>query len=229
MEALPRFFPLERAVAFTDGVFAVVITILVLGIEFPSDVSLDAAAIASEREKLLHQLLVYFVAFWLIGMYWAHHSILFAGLRRMDRGLVVLNLLFLLPVTLVPFVTQAMGTRRDDWRMVLVFAVTNLVAALLVERQWNHVLARPETHKGSQTSRLGRRIVWAARFFGLVLSLGVLVSSLDVKAGMLVILIMPVIFFLNFVRLGKRSPEDSASADESDPEASSSQGNEPGQ
>jgi uncharacterized membrane protein len=226
MEPLPRFFPLERAVAFSDGVFAVVITILVLGIEVPSDVSLDAAAIAVEREKLLHQLLVYVVAFCLIAMYWAQHSLLFAGLRRMDRGLVVLNLLFLLPITLLPFVTQVMGTRRDDWRVVLAFAVTNLVAVSLLERQWKHVLTRPQTHKGSKTSRLGRRIVWAARFFGLVLIMGVLVSYLNVKAGIAVILVMPLIFFLNFIRVGKRSPEDSASADEIDPEASSNRGTE---
>ncbi len=217
MEPLPRFFPLERAVAFSDGVFAVVITILVLGIELPSDGLLDAAAIAAEREKLLHQLLVYFVAFWLIAMYWAQHSLLFSGLRRMDRGLVVLNLLFLLPITLLPFVTQVMGTRRDDWRMVLVFALTNLVAALLLERQWRHVLALPETHKGSETSRLGRRLLWAARFYGLVLILGVFVSLRDVKAGTVVILVVPLIFFFNFLRIGKRSPSDPAPAHDDGP------------
>ncbi len=106
MEPLPRYFPLERVIAFSDGVFAVVITILVLGIEVPSDVALDAAAIALEREKFLHQVLVYAVAFWLIAMYWTHHSLLYAGLQRVDRRLVVLNLLFLLPVTLLPFVSQ---------------------------------------------------------------------------------------------------------------------------
>ncbi|MGB5285207.1 MAG: TMEM175 family protein, partial [Polyangiales bacterium] len=132
MEPLPRYFPLERVIAFSDGVFAVVITILVLGIEVPSDVALDAAAIALEREKFLHQVLVYAVAFWLIAMYWTHHSLLYAGLQRVDRRLVVLNLLFLLPVTLLPFVSQLVGTRRDDWRPVLLFAGTNLVAAWLM-------------------------------------------------------------------------------------------------
>jgi uncharacterized membrane protein len=68
MEPLPRYFPLERVIAFNDGVFAVVITILVLGIEVPSDVALDPSAIALAREKLLHQLLVYVVAFGLIAM-----------------------------------------------------------------------------------------------------------------------------------------------------------------
>jgi uncharacterized membrane protein len=47
MEPLPRVCPIDRAVAVSDGVVAVVITILVLGIEVPSDGLLDAAAIAA--------------------------------------------------------------------------------------------------------------------------------------------------------------------------------------
>ena len=221
MEPLPRYFPLERVIAFSDGVFAVVITILVLGIEVPSNVALDAAAIALEREKFLHQVLVYAVAFWLIAMYWTHHSLLYAGLQRVDRRLVVLNLLFLLPVTLLPFVSQLVGTRRDDWRPVLLFAGTNLVAAWLMERQWAHVLALPEMHKGPKTARLARRILWASRFFALALFSGVLISLLDVKAGLAVILAMPLVFFVNFVRTTKRLPSDDASADDTDPEGPS--------
>jgi|GEM_PF-626481 len=216
MEPLPRFFPLDRAVAFSDAVFAVVITILVLGIEVPGDVALDPAAIAMAREKLLHQMLVYVVSFALIAMYWVQHGLLFAGLRQVDRRLVVLNLWFLLPVTLLPFVTQLMGARRDDWTSVLVFAVTNLVAAWLLGRQWTHVLALPETHKGPKTARLARRSVRATRFFALVLIAGTLVSLLDVRAGTAVILIMPLMFFVNFIRVGKRLPVDAGRGDSGD-------------
>lgn len=216
MEPLPRFFPRERALPFTDGVFAIVITILVLGIEVPSDVTLDAAATALEREKLLHQLLVYFLAFWLTALYWTQHGLLFAGLGRLDRGLVVLNLMFLFPITLLPFVTQVMGTRPNDWRSVLVFGVTNLLAVALVERQWKHVLRMPETHKDAKTASLGRRLVWGARFFGLVVIAGVLVSLLDVKAGIVVILIVPLVFFVNFIRMGKPSPSGAPATDTDD-------------
>ncbi len=203
MERLPRYFPLERVVALSDGVFAVVITILVLGIEVPSDVTLDAAAVAVEREKLLHQLLVYVLAFFVVAMYWTQHGLLFSGLRRVDRGLVVLNLLFLLPVTLVPFVTQLMGAKRDDWTVVLVFALTNVVAAGLLERQWKHVLALPEVHQGPETAHLARRLVWATRFYALVLITGAGVALIDVKAGIVTLLIMPFVFFLNYVRVGR--------------------------
>lgn len=216
MDPLPRFFPMERVIAFSDGVFAVVITILVLGIEVPSDVTLDAVATALQREKFLHQLLVYAVAFCLIAMYWTQHTLLYAGLRRMDRELAVLNLLFLLPVTLIPFVTQLMGARRHDWRVVLVFAITNLFTAFVFERQWHHVAAQPEMHKDEQTARLARRIRWGARFYGLVLLAGVLVSLLDVKAGILIILVMPFVYFFNLCRDPLGSHLKSPSGDQGD-------------
>lgn len=208
MESLPRYFPLDRIVAFSDGVFAVVITILVLGIEVPAELLADASAVAEAREKLLHQILLYVLAFAVVGMYWTQHGILFGGLKQADRRLVVLNLLFLLPVTMLPFVTQLMGTRRDDWRSVLVFAVTNIVAAWLMSTQWAHVLALPETHKGPKTAKLAGRIVWATRFFALVLTLGVLVSLVHVKLGTALMLVIPFVFFANFARAdGERSPK----------------------
>ena len=58
----------------------------------PTDVALDPSAIALARERHLHQVLVYVVAFALIATYWTQHSLLYAGLQRVDRGLVVLNL-----------------------------------------------------------------------------------------------------------------------------------------
>jgi uncharacterized membrane protein len=216
MEPLPRFFPLNRTIGFSDAVFAVAITVLVLGIDVPSDDALSPAALALQREAFFHQLLVYVVSFWLIAMYWSQHSLLFAALRRMDRGLAVLNLLFLLPLTLLPFVTQLMGARRNDWRVVLVFAVTNLFAVFFFERLWKHVSARPEIHKDPHTQALARRLMWRARFFGAVLISGVLLSLLNVRAGILLILLIPTVYFINSIRDPLRIPGEPASADDAD-------------
>lgn len=106
LDPFPRFFPMNRAVPLSDAVFAVVMTLLVLGIEVPSESGLSGAALDLMREKLAHQVLVYFVCFSIIAMYWFHHSLLFDSLKRMDRQMMLMNLMFLMPVTLLPFVTQ---------------------------------------------------------------------------------------------------------------------------
>ena len=214
MEPLPRYFPLDRVVAFSDGVFAVVITILVLGIEVPSALPVDASpsVVAEARDKLLHQVLVYVLAFALVAMYWAQHGLLYGGLRKAGRRLVGLSLLFLLPVSLLPFVTQLMGSRREDWKAVLVFAAVNLVTAWLISVQWAYVLTLPETHKDGSTTRLARRIARGARIFAAVLLLGVLASLVHVKTGTALMLLMPFVFFVDFVR--DRPPSEPVEAPE---------------
>jgi uncharacterized membrane protein len=187
MEPLPRFVPPDRAISFSDGVFAVVITVLVLGIAIPSDTVLVGRALAVERGKLLHQLLIYVVAFWMVAMYWSQHSLFFSGLEQIDRGVFVLNLLFLLPVTLLPFVTQLMGAKRDDWKVVLVFGINNLLVALVLERMWSRIAAVPEAHKSPQTAMLATRIRVGVRVYEALMILGVLIARLDVPGGNFVV------------------------------------------
>lgn len=205
MEPLPRFVPPDRAISFSDGVFAVVITVLVLGIEIPSDAVLVGPALAVERGKLLHQLLIYVVAFWMVGMYWSQHSLFFAGLKQIDRGVFVLNLLFLLPVTLLPFVTQLMGAKRDDWKVVLVFGITNLLVTLVLERMWSRIAAVPEAHKSPQTAMLAARIRIGVRVYAGVMILGVLIARLDVRVGTFVFILIPIAHFYNYLRDPLRS------------------------
>jgi len=214
MEPLPRFVPLDRMVAFSDGVFAVVITLLVLGIEIPSDAVLTGSALATEREKILHQLLIYFVAFWLVGMYWSQQSLFTAGLKQIDRGTFVLNLLLLLPITLLPFVTQLMGTMRDDWRAVLNFALINVLATFVIERMWSRIAALPEIHESPQTAMLAARMRVELRVHAAVMVVGVLVARLDVRVGTLVFILIPFAHFYNFLRDPFRSRFDGPSSGE---------------
>jgi uncharacterized membrane protein len=187
-------------VAFSDGVFAVVITLLVLGIEIPSDAVLTGPGLAVAREKLLHQLLIYFVTFWLVGMYWSQQSLFTSGLKQIDRGTFVLNLLLLLPITLLPFVTQLMGTMRGDWRAVLYFALTNVLATFVIERMWSRIASLPETQKGPQTATLAARMRVEVRAHAAVMVVGVLVALLDVRVGTFVFIVIPFAHFYNFLR-----------------------------
>lgn len=200
MEPLPRFVPLDRMVAFSDGVFAVVITLLVLGIEIPSSSVLTGPGLAVAREKLLHQLLIYFVTFWLVGMYWSQQSLFTSGLKQIDRGTFVLNLLLLLPITLLPFVTQLMGTLRGDWKVVLYFALTNVLATFVIERMWSRIASLPETQKGPQTATLAARMRVEVRAHAAVMVVGVLVALLDVRVGTFVFILIPFAHFYNFLR-----------------------------
>ncbi len=108
---------LSRVVAFTDGVMAVAITLLVLNIEVPV-LPGDAGEqeLVDELVKLLPSLGAYALSFALIGRYWVIHHRLFEGLRSFDGVLMSLNLLFLALIALMPFATDLSdryGKRAD--------------------------------------------------------------------------------------------------------------------
>jgi uncharacterized membrane protein len=95
--------PLEasRLIGFSDGVFAVAITLLVLDIHVPSEKT-------SLRELLREQgpnYLMFVVAIVMIGIKWLNHYRLFALIRHVDTIVDVLNLLLLLGICVVPFTT----------------------------------------------------------------------------------------------------------------------------
>lgn len=87
--------------ALTDGVFAIVITILVLELAVPED--LAGQSLRSALDELRPTLLAWVISFLITGMYWASHRDLFAIARSVNRDFVWLKLLFLLPVCLIPF------------------------------------------------------------------------------------------------------------------------------
>src|SRR5215468_10964520 len=89
-----------RAEAFSDGVFAIAITLLVL--------SIRVAGHGTLTEQLLEawpQYFAYVVSFLTIGIMWMNHHTILAHVTRVDRPLLVLNLLLLMGVVAIPFPT----------------------------------------------------------------------------------------------------------------------------
>lgn len=105
---------LDRLAAFSDGVIAIVITLLVLGLEVPSAHAVPQAELGEYLAASLYPLVGYIVSFVLIGMYWMQHYLIFHFLTHADRPFVVLNLLFLLCLTFLPFPTGLHAVYRDD-------------------------------------------------------------------------------------------------------------------
>jgi len=96
----------NRLEAFSDGVFAVAITLLVLNVQVPhiKDGSLLDALI-----KQWPVYLSYFISFATIGIVWANHHRTYEYIQRADHNLLILNLLLLMTVTLNPFTSALLA------------------------------------------------------------------------------------------------------------------------
>jgi uncharacterized membrane protein len=95
----------SRLEAFSDGVFAIAATLLVLELRVPSDTTDLAAALL----RLWPAYAAYLVSFLTIGIIWVNHHTLLEHCARVDRRFLYLNLLLLIAVGIVPFPTALVG------------------------------------------------------------------------------------------------------------------------
>lgn len=95
-----------RLEAFSDGVFAIVITLLILDIKIPD---VPPQILSAALIRLLPQLLTYFMSFFIVGLYWHLHHQVSAAVKYIDEPFIWLNLLWLLFVSILPFPTSLLG------------------------------------------------------------------------------------------------------------------------
>lgn len=129
---------LERLVFFSDAVFAIVITLLVLPLAAEVDL-LEGAGLAHQVWALRPKLLSFVISFLVIGQFWVSHHRLFMLVRRYDQRLLWLNLLFLLTVSFMPFPTALVGahsTPQDHFAAVFYAASMTLASLTLTGTGW---------------------------------------------------------------------------------------------
>ncbi len=113
-----------RLEAFSDGVLAIVLTIMVLELKAPHDASLAAV------RGLWPVLLSYVLSFVIVGIYWSNHHHLLQATRRVSGGVLWANLHLLFWLSLTPFVTAWMGENHFAPAPVALYGVVLLMAAI---------------------------------------------------------------------------------------------------
>jgi uncharacterized membrane protein len=127
---------LDRLNALSDGVVAIVLTLLVLGIEVPKDHDFATNGLLAYLLKVEYQLTVYAVSFMLGGSYWVAQNVMFHYFRNGTRTLTWLNLLFLFLLTLLPFTTQLIGAYRLEPLVMVVYGAVNIACSLSLALIW---------------------------------------------------------------------------------------------
>ena len=123
-----------RVVAFSDGVFAIAITLLVLQIDIPDPLP-AGQSVADALWNQHGDLLAFAVSFAVIGRLWLVHHRFFGEVTHLDGNLMALNLLYLGFVVLIPFSSEVLGEHGDTEAGVILYAanlsLTNLVGGLM--------------------------------------------------------------------------------------------------
>ncbi|MCK9365580.1 MAG: TMEM175 family protein [Metallibacterium scheffleri] len=114
----------NRLEAFSDGVMAIIITIMVLELKVPHGATLAAL------QPLLPVLSSYVLSFVYIGIYWNNHHHLFHAATRVSGGMLWANLHLLFWLSLFPFVTGWMGANHYDTLPTALYGTVLLMAAI---------------------------------------------------------------------------------------------------
>lgn len=188
---------LDRLNALTDGVVAIAITILVLGINIPEDHLFSEQGLVSFLHRIGHDILIYGISFWLIAAYWIQHHAMFHYFRYSNRLLVWLNALFLLFLTLIPFLAKLKSIYKNEPKVALLFGLGNIIVSLALLAIWRYAVSQPGIQQqhpvGSAVIRSMTLRILATPLISLV-AIGI--SFINVRVGTVCFVLIP-LFYLS--------------------------------
>jgi uncharacterized membrane protein len=190
----------ERLEAFSDGVFAIAITLLVLEIRVPPAQDLEnPERLVTALAALWPSYLGYVVSVVTIGIMWANHHNLFRLIGTVSHGLILANLLLLLGVGFVPFPTAllaaTLGTPGGQIG-VLVYAATFVGLAVAFNILWWEIRRRPGVLRSNVDQRSVDSITKSYRLGPPGFLVAFIAALVNPALGMLVIIVLVVLYLL---------------------------------
>src|SRR5437762_8119228 len=155
----------SRLETFADGVFAIAITLLVLGIRIPAASEDLAKALAAQWPSFF----AYVVSFLTIGIMWVQHHRLFTVIGRSNPSFAMINVVFLMFIAFVPYPTQVLAQRafgdRGGWILAtFLYGGTMVVIAIMFNAIWAYAASRDghllRENVASAVREVGARGYW---------------------------------------------------------------------
>ena len=178
----------ERVVFFSDAVFAIVITLLVLELKVPHITEHTDSALRHALVGLLPRVAGFVISFLIIGLMWVEHHRVFRYIADYDAGLLWRNLLLLLCVSFVPFPTALFS--ENFWSRTAFILYTASFGGVATAKLWiwRHAIAA-KLLKPEVTPELEKRILRRSMAVPLACGIAILLSFIS-------ILLAPVSFAL---------------------------------
>jgi uncharacterized membrane protein len=196
----------SRVLAFTDGLFAIAMTLLVVGIDVPTLMDgRDEGELLDALGELHTEVVSFFISFAVIGRYWVAHHQFFSLLRAMDYGLIWINLVYLAFIAFLPFLTGVLGSYFENPVSVAAYALAVAVVSGLEVVLFRHA------HRSRLLTREMPEVVY--RWGAVTSLLPVVFFLLSIPLAFLNTVVAVACWFLAVpvqVVLDRRRPEEAA-------------------
>jgi uncharacterized membrane protein len=135
----------NRIEALSDGIFAIVMTLLILEFHVPNlPPNAPNVEVAPALLSLWPKFASYAVTFVSLGFFWVGHHIMYQVIRRADRTLLWLNIFFFMFVSLLPFSTSVLNAFSDAFIAPLFFGANLAIIGWILFFQWHYANSQPD-------------------------------------------------------------------------------------
>jgi TMEM175 potassium channel family protein len=197
MKLLGRFkqgrLRLTRIEAFSDGVFAIIVTLLVLELKVPAlKDHASAAELAHQLVELLPKFLSWLISFIIVCKFWLNHHHMLGLARQADYAMVWLNSIFLLGQSFIPFPTAVVGEYPNNRLAVSLFGCVFALNTLLFMALYAYIvrnLIKPELAAAQDPHGMRKALIGPACYL-----LGAALAWVSVHAAFVIYALTPLFY-----------------------------------
>lgn len=186
-----------RVDAFSDGVFAIVITLLTFSLRVPPAEEGDAVGLLTLLAQEWPSYLAFVTSFSIIGIMWVNHHHMFKMIARVDNRLLYYNLLLLFGISFLPFptalVAQYIG-HPDEKLAAVIYGVTTFVIAIFYNLLWRYATQQPQLLMSNADQGYIDAINKSYRFGPYGYTLSIVLAFINVPLSLAVHLVMAVYY-----------------------------------
>lgn len=202
-----------RIETLADGVFAIVMTLLVFDIRVPIQEQVSQTGLLNALVTLMPNMISYVISFVILGVFWVGHHNQFFYIRRSDRTLLWINIIYMMFVALVPFSAGLLSRYGSDPLSIVVYNLNLIGTGTILFFHWvyavrdGHLLGHALDPKVDRLVR--RRILTPPVFY----SLAIIVSLINVQIALILDILIPILYVLpsNLDRMLRVRPEQRSS------------------
>jgi uncharacterized membrane protein len=175
-----------------DGIFAIAMTILVLGINPPKpDISQAHDVLPGQIFGLIPEIFIFIIAFLILAGFWLDHHRQFHFVRTVDSRLLWMNIFLLISVVLIPFSTDVAGDYPDILIAVLLFHINILIVGLIFLYHIHYISQSKYLLNPESDSKSLRVLFHQSQLVPGIAFIAVLISVVSPSVSLLVYLMIP--------------------------------------
>jgi len=189
----------SRLEAFSDGVIAVAITLLVLDVHVP-DIDVLKMPLLDALGKQWPAYLGYVTSFLVVGIFWANHHLLFKYIKRTDHFFLLINTLFLMCIAFVPFGTSLLetymqkGDPLNERTAAIVYSGILLLCAITFSIVWLYASSKCRLLRLDLDPRIIQRITRGYLIGSPLYLLSLIFSLIDVRISLFLYILVALVY-----------------------------------